>query len=155
MARSLPPKMVQCYHCGHRFEVGGRAQSTSCPGCHKPVMVADQVIDKQRGPIRELKTCGKIIVKKRGRLICHHVVAHNGLECEGIVDAKTVISGMPVILGKKSNFKGDLTAPAVEIAEGAQIQPSLFAIGPPPDELAASGDEGASEPTEKKEDDSA
>ncbi|MEO0514728.1 MAG: polymer-forming cytoskeletal protein [Planctomycetota bacterium] len=134
MARVLPPKTVQCYHCAHRFEVGGRAQSTSCPGCNKPVMVADQVIDKQRGPIRELKTCGKVTIKKRGRLICHHIVAHAGLECEGIVDAKTVISGMPVILGKKSNFKGDLTAPAVVITEGATIQPSLFAIGPPIDE---------------------
>ncbi|MEO1237221.1 MAG: polymer-forming cytoskeletal protein [Planctomycetota bacterium] len=131
MARSLPPKTVQCYHCDHRFEVGGRAQSTSCPGCNKPVMVADQVIDKQRGPIRELKTCGKIIVKKRGRLICHHVVAHNGLECEGIVDAQTVVSRTPVTLGKKSTFKGDLTAPAIDIAEGAKIRPSRFAIGRP------------------------
>ncbi|MEM1108741.1 MAG: polymer-forming cytoskeletal protein [Planctomycetota bacterium] len=151
MARSLPPKTVQCYHCDHRFEVGGRAQSTSCPGCNKPVMVADQVIDKQRGPIRELKTCGKIIVKKRGRLICHHVVAHNGLECDGIVDAKTVVSNMPVLLGKKSNFKGDLTAPSVDITEGAQIQPSLFAIGPPMDEASAeSSDTPKDSPTKSK-----
>lgn len=147
MARVLPPKTVQCYHCDHRFEVGGRAQSTSCPGCNKPVMVADQVIDKQRGPIRELKTCGKVTIKKRGRLICHHIVAHAGLECEGIVDAKTVISGMPVMLGKKSNFKGDLTAPAVVITEGATIQPSRFAIGPPIDEPPPETSSG--EPSEK------
>ena len=139
MARSLPPKTVQCYHCDHRFEVGGRAQSTSCPGCNKPLMVADQLIDKQRGPIRELKTCGQVVVKKRGRLICHHIVAHAGLICEGIIDAKTVQSGQTVVLGPKSNFKGDLTAPAVDIAMGAKIQPSLFAIGkdsgddPPPE----------------------
>ncbi|MEM6459852.1 MAG: polymer-forming cytoskeletal protein [Planctomycetota bacterium] len=137
MARSLPPKTVRCYHCGHRFEVGGRAQSTSCPGCNKAVMVADQVIDKQRGPIRELKTCGKIVVKKRGRLICHHVVAHDGLTCDGILDARTVESGTLVTLGKKSNFKGDLAAPAIDIAEGAVIQPSRFAIGPPPPEQGA------------------
>ncbi|MEM9914571.1 MAG: polymer-forming cytoskeletal protein [Planctomycetota bacterium] len=154
MARSLPPKTVQCYHCDHRFEVGGRAQSTSCPGCNKPVMVADQIIDKQRGPIRELKTCGKIIVKKRGRLICHHVVAHNGLECEGIVDAKTVLSRMPVTLGKKANFKGDLTAPSVEIIEGAQIQPSRFAIGPPMDEPPEPTEERSAEPPDDNAKDS-
>ncbi|MEM9883601.1 MAG: polymer-forming cytoskeletal protein [Planctomycetota bacterium] len=148
MARSLPPKTVRCYHCGHRFEVGGRAQSTSCPGCNKAVMVADQVIDKQRGPIRELKTCGKIVVKKRGRLICHHVVAHDGLTCDGILDAKTVESRTRVTLGKKSNFKGDLTAPAVEIAEGAVIQASRFAIGPPPEE-----DSGSETPDKAKMDD--
>lgn len=153
MARVLPPKTVQCYHCAHRFEVGGRAQSTSCPGCNKPVMVADQVIDKQRGPIRELKTCGKVTIKKRGRLICHHIVAHNGLECEGIVDAKTVISGMPVILGKKSNFKGDLTAPSVNIIEGAQIQPSLFAIGPPMDDPQGNTPPDSSDSTESSKED--
>jgi cytoskeletal protein CcmA (bactofilin family) len=92
-------------------------------------MVADQEIKGQRGPIRELKTCGQIVVKKRGRLICQHIVAHAGLTCEGIIDAKTVTSGQKVVLGPKSNFKGDLTAPAVDIADGAKIQPSRFAIG--------------------------
>ena len=134
MARSLPPKTVQCYHCDHRFEVGGRAQSTSCPNCNKPVIVADQEIKGQRGPIRELKTCGQIIIKKRGRLICQQVVAHAGLVCEGIIDARTVTSGQTVTIGPKANFKGDLTAPAVEVALGAKIQPSLFQIGKPPDE---------------------
>ena len=133
MARSLPPKTVQCYHCDHRFEVGGRAQSTSCPGCNKPVMVADQEIKGQRGPIRELKTCGKIVIKKRGRLICQDIVAHAGLECEGIIDAKKVTAGQSVFLGKKSTFKGDLTAPALIVEDGAKIQPSVFAIGPPPE----------------------
>jgi len=124
--------MVQCYQCDHRFEVGGSAQSTSCPGCNRPVMVADQIIKGQRGPIRELKTCGKIVVGKRGRLICQHIVAHAGLECEGIIDAKTVSSNVKVILGPKANFRGDLTAPAVDIGDGTVIQPSYFRIGEPP-----------------------
>ena len=95
-------------------------------------MVADQIIKGQRGPIRELKTCGKIVVGKRGRLICQHIVAHAGLECEGIIDAKTVASNTKVILGAKANFRGDLTAPAVEIGNGTVIQPSYFRIGEPP-----------------------
>ncbi|MEE9403255.1 MAG: hypothetical protein V3V20_00040, partial [Algisphaera sp.] len=132
MARSLPPKTVQCYHCDHRFEVGGSAQSTSCPGCNRPVMVADQIIDKQRGPLRELKTCGKVIIKKKGRLICHHVVAHAGLECEGVLDSKTVTSNQRVIFGPKANFRGDLTAPSVDIGDGMVIQRSYFRIGEPP-----------------------
>ncbi len=124
--------MVQCYQCDHRFEVGGSAQSTSCPGCNRPVMVADQIIKGQRGPIRELKTCGKVVVGKRGRLICQHIVAHAGLECEGIIDAKTVMSNTRVVLGPKANFRGDLTAPGVDIAQGAVIQSSYFRIGEPP-----------------------
>ena len=124
--------MVQCYQCDHRFEVGGSAQSTSCPGCNRPVLVADQIIKGQRGPLRELKTCGKIVVGKRGRLICQHIVAHAGLECEGIIDAKTVASNTRVVLGAKANFRGDLTAPSVDIADGTVIQLSHFRIGEPP-----------------------
>jgi hypothetical protein len=130
MARNLTPKTVECYHCHHRFEVGGRAQSTSCPGCNKPLMVADQEISGQRGPIRELKTCGKIVVKKRGRLICQQIVAHAGIECVGIIDAKDVVSGQTVTLGPKSQFKGNLTAPGLIVEQGAKISSSQFAIGP-------------------------
>lgn len=147
MARALPPKTVQCYHCDHRFEVGGRAQSTSCPGCYKSVIVHDIEIGNQVGPKTELKTCGKIVIKKRGRLICQRIVAHDGLICEGIIDAKTVASRMPVTLGKKSNFKGDLTAPSVDIQAGAVIQPSQFAIGPLIDE--PDGEGSAAPPPDK------
>ena len=133
MARSLPPREVQCYFCDHRFEVGGRAQSTSCPKCYKAVIVHDIEIKNQVGPKSELKTCGQIIIKKRGRLICQTIVAHNGLICEGIIDAKTVQSRTTVTLGPKSTFKGDLTAPALEMAVGAKVKRSRFDIGPPPD----------------------
>ena len=133
MARSLPPREVQCYFCDHRFEVGGRAQSTSCPKCYKAVIVHDIEIKNQVGPKSELKTCGQIIIKKRGRLICQTVVAHNGLVCEGIIDARTVQSRTTVTLGPKSTFKGDLTAPAVEMAAGAKVKRSRFDIGRPPD----------------------
>ncbi len=147
MARSLPPREVQCYICNHRFEVGGRAQSTSCPKCHKAVIVHDIEIKNQVGPKSELKTCGQIVIKKRGRLICQTIVAHNGLVCEGIIDAKVVQSRMPVILGPKSTFKGDLTAPALEMAAGAKVKPSRFDIGPPADPPDADPPPDAAPPT--------
>ncbi len=134
MARQLPPKTVVCYHCHHAFEVGGRTQSTSCPGCNKPVMVADQIIDRQRGPLRELRTCGQVIVKKKGRLICHHIVAHAGIDCIGIIDAKDVVTGRHVHLGPKSQFKGDLTAPSLSVDLGARITASAFRIGLAPED---------------------
>ena len=131
LAKTAGPKEVQCYLCGHRFEVSGRAQSTSCPGCHRAVAVADEVLGngKRRGPIRELRTCGRVVVGKKARLICEHVEAHGGLECLGILDSKdVVVGGEGLSLGPKSEFKGVLHAPSVRMEAGAKVHPSPFAV---------------------------
>ena len=96
-------------------------QSSSCPGCHKPVLVADQDVKSTKGPMRELRTCGRITVGKRGRLICQVIEAHAGIENLGIIDAREVLSGSTVTLGPKSSFKGDLSSPRLEISEGAKL----------------------------------
>jgi cytoskeletal protein CcmA (bactofilin family) len=131
MARHAGPKQVQCYHCRHRFEVGGRAQSTSCPGCHKPVIVADIEVKagKVRGPILDDATCGKVIVHKRARLIVtRKLTANAGVTVEGTLDAKEIVTGGPVHLGKKAVYKGHLQGPALIIEPGARVQRSLIEV---------------------------
>ena len=130
MARNKGPRTVQCYHCRHRFEVGGRAQSTSCPGCNKPLIVEDKVFDTKHSGIGKLKvqTCGSITVKKGGRLTAELVEAHGGVVCHGTIEAKTVISGKLFVLGKTGSFHGNLQAPDVEMAAGAKVKPSLFEV---------------------------
>ena len=137
MARHQGPRLVQCYHCRHRFEVSGRAQSTSCPGCNKALMVGDEHITKLRGPLKELRTCGRITVSKRGRLIAETIEAHDGIDCQGIIDAKTVLSGKTVTLGPKCDYHGDLTAPSVEMHKGAKVKPSQFAVPDDPLDLGS------------------
>ncbi len=129
MARNTGPRTVQCYHCQHRFEVGGRTQSTSCPGCNKPVIVEDVVVDRLRAGLVELRTCGKVTIKKKGRLmVAKTVEAHGGIECEGVLEAKEVISGQTAVLGPKCQWSGGLTAPGAIVKEGAKIKPSLFNV---------------------------
>ncbi len=130
MARASGPKRVQCYHCGHRFEVSARAQSTSCPECNKSLIVADLILkgSKLIGPKREERTCGKIVVPKKARLIAEFIEAHGGIEIEGTVESEHVISGQTVKLGPKSLFAGTLEAPSVIVAPGARIRPSMFKV---------------------------
>ncbi|MFI4860958.1 MAG: hypothetical protein ACIAXF_09790 [Phycisphaerales bacterium JB063] len=135
-AKSAGPHQVQCYHCRHRFEVGGRAQSTSCPGCNKPVIVEDIVVDKLKAGLIELRTCGSITVKKKGRIMAERIEAHGGIVCEGIIDAKKVLSGRRVVIGNKATFKGDLEAPSLDLKLGAKVKPSYFNIPADPLELA-------------------
>ena len=134
MAKHSTPRLVQCYHCRHRFEVSGRAESTSCPGCNKPLFVGDIEVPGQRGPIRELRTCGRITVGKRGRLICETIEAHDGIDCLGVIDAKRILSGATLHLGAKAQLKGSITAPMMSVESGARI--GNIAVAVPLDPLA-------------------
>ncbi|MEM1355127.1 MAG: polymer-forming cytoskeletal protein [Planctomycetota bacterium] len=136
MAKNKGPRQVQCYHCRHRFEVGGRAQSTSCPACNKPVIVEDIVVDKLKAGLIELRTCGSLTVKKKGRVMAERLEIHGGIHCDGIIEAKQVVSGKPVVLGKAATFRGDLDAPAFQITAGAKIKPSMIQVPSDPLDLA-------------------
>ena len=115
-------RQVVCYLCNHAFEVSGMTQSTSCPGCNKPVLVADQHIKSGvRGPMREIRTCGRVFVGKRARLIAERVEAHSGIEIQGTVEAQAVVSGETVKLGPKAVYKGALRAPRLVVEAGAKL----------------------------------
>ena len=143
MARNKGPRTVQCYHCRHRFEVGGRAQSTSCPKCNKPLIVEDIVVDKLKAGLIELRTCGSITVKKKGRVMADRIEAHGGIICEGVIEAKSVISGKTLELGKAATYRGDLKAPAVKMALGAKVRASVFEVPSDPLGLADLGEKQA------------
>lgn len=138
MARNTGPKTVQCYHCRHRFEVGGRAQSTSCPGCNKELRLEDFVFDKKKSGIGRIKvqTCGSVTVKKSGRVTAELLEAHGGIVCEGTIQAKQIISGKPVVIGKAATFRGDLQAPSLDMKLGAKVGPSMIEVPSDPLGLA-------------------
>ena len=131
MARHSSPRTIQCYLCRHRFDVAGRAQSTSCPACYKPVIVGDITVDKLK-PVKAVRTCGKIFVKRNGRIIADLVEAHGGIECLGTIDAKQIIAGR-IVIGPKARWKGDCHTPSLVIKLGAQIETGRFFV--PEDEL--------------------
>jgi len=94
------------------------------------VIVEDKVYDAKQSGIGRLKiqTCGTVTVKKGGRVTAELVEAHGGIVCHGTIEAKKVISGKTFVLGKTGLFYGHLQAPAVDMAEGAKVKPSLFEV---------------------------
>lgn len=136
MGKLVSPRLVQCYHCRHRFEVGGRTQSTACPKCHKPLHVSDVVVEKLWGPGRELRTCGRVEVLKKGRIIAEFIEAHDGIAVQGVLECKRVLSGDIVTIGKNAQWKGNLTAPKLVIEGGAKIGGGVFHV--PEDPLSLS-----------------
>ena len=129
MAKSSPnlsPRTVQCYHCRHRFGVGSKTMTTSCPSCSKPILVED-VIVKSVQSVRKIQTCGRLVVHKKGRVIAQFVEAHQGVEVEGIMEAN-VLSGGPVRIRPTAQWKGDCHAPSVAIEDGCRISGGHFLV---------------------------
>lgn len=120
------PRRVQCYLCTHWFEVGEKAMTVSCPKCYKPLMVQDLVI-RQHEAVKRLETCGRISVEKKGRVIAERVTAIEGIEVRGVVHAN-VFSGQQVVMHPGAEWKGNCSAPAVEIMDGARVLGGFFRI---------------------------
>lgn len=143
MAKQAPAQRpVQCYHCKHRFEVGGKTMTTSCPGCHKALLVQDVVV-KGIEACRKLQTCGRIIIEKKGRVMAQLVEAHQGIDVQGVIETKNYAGG-PVVIGARGEWKGDCRAPALSIEPGGRIAGGYFVI--PDDSLGLSTLPTSSEP---------
>ncbi len=128
MAKQKGPRPVRCYHCGRSFEVPAKAMTCSCPGCFKGIQL-ESIVVKNMEQMSRLETCGSITVRKRGLVQADRIIAAEGIEVEGIVHANAK-SGRRVTLHSGAQWKGDLTAPSLEIREGASILGGFFRIGP-------------------------
>lgn len=128
MAKQKGLRPVRCYHCGRSFEVPAKAMTCSCPGCFKGVQL-ESIVVKNMEQMSRLETCGSITVRKRGLVQADRIIAADGIEVEGIVHANAR-SGRRVTLHAGAQWKGDLTAPSLEIREGASILGGFFRIGP-------------------------
>lgn len=126
MLKTQATRPVECYHCRRRFEAAQKAILISCPHCYQRVRIND-VIVKSVHHERSVETCGRILVEKKGWMMASFVHAGEGIEVLGSLDAKSVVSG-PVLLGPKSRWKGDLTAPCLYIEPGATIEGGFFRI---------------------------
>jgi|SRR5262245_58074049 len=126
MAKQPATRSVQCYHCRHRFDVGAMTQSTVCASCNKSLVVHDLVV-KTLQSVRKIQTCGKLHIQKKGHVIAQLVEAIEGVDVEGVIDAK-VISAGPVRIAAKAQWKGDCRAPVLVTEPGCIVTGGFFEI---------------------------
>ena len=109
--------------------------TTACPGCGRPLVVDDLVV-KTLHAVKQIQTCGKIVIQRKGHVIATLVEAHGGVEVDGILEAADVRSGGPVRIGPKAQWKGDCHAPSLSVANGCRIAGGYFRV--PEDALGLS-----------------
>jgi hypothetical protein len=129
MARAPGPQIeVICYHCGTVIETSARTKSTSCPGCHKPVLVEDIVIKSYIG-LTNIETCGRLIVQRRGCAVAQNrIVAHGGIEVKGRVQCVQALTAGQTLLTKQAEWTGNLNAQSLIVEQGAVINSGHFKV---------------------------
>lgn len=123
-----PTRRVTCYHCRKPVTISAFAISATCPACYKGLVLDDLVVRDVHWA-GKLRTCGKVLVERKGRVVGRLVQAAQGVEVQGIVEA-TVVSGGTVIIKTAARLSGDCRAPRLIIEPGATIAGGHFHIGP-------------------------
>src|SRR5262245_24070550 len=125
-AREAAPRVVVCYHCKKRLEVGAKAITLPCPFCHQTLTIGDVIVNTLKA-VRKLQTCGRVVVERRGRVTADLVEAQGGVDVDGVMEAN-VVSGGPVRIGAKAQWKGDCRAPSLLAELGCTIARGYFVI---------------------------
>ncbi len=121
-------KTVVCTHCQNECEVAKRAMSVFCPHCRNRLILEDYAI-KNYTSVRELVTCGDIVVEKRGHIRAR--IKAGNLTVRGKIQGDVTVC-QSVKIGKTGHLIGDLEASVLEIEGGAVLEGFLRIGGAPP-----------------------
>lgn len=113
MARTTVPvkHLIDCYECGYKFQVHGRATTTHCPKCRALLDLSDHVIDTEWADT--VKTAGTIRltstgVLKNGDLIGADVILEGIIEGGRARALRTLELGAGAIFSEKAVSGADL-----------------------------------------------
>ena len=117
---AVPVKhVIECYECGYKFQLHGRAASTNCSKCRVTLDLTDHVIDGKWN--KSFKTCGTVHLAAKGVLQSGEIVA-NDFILEGTIEAGTVRAMRKLELRPGARFsETNVSAPDLVIAPGATI----------------------------------
>jgi cytoskeletal protein CcmA (bactofilin family) len=122
VARTTVPvkHQIDCYECGYKFQVHGRATTTHCPKCRALLDLSDHIIDTEW--VDTIKTAGTIRltptgVLKNGDLIGADVILEGIIEGGRARALRTLELGAGAIFSEKA-----VSGPDLRIATGADFK---------------------------------
>lgn len=111
-------RAVDCFHCGHVFEVVRDAQSSQCPKCGGYISLRDYAVESDWR--RRIQTRGDVTILKGGSIIGVHVQCHD-LTVMGKLTASVECSG---VLRIRSHGKivGNVKCRELRVERGAEVE---------------------------------
>ena len=116
-----------CTHCHEACVVPRKAMSIFCPHCRKRLILENYKIKTYKS-VRELATCGDVVVEKKGRV--RALIKVGTLTVKGIVQGCVSARGA-VTICKTGSLDGDIEAAALCVESGASLH-GYLRIGPSP-----------------------
>jgi cytoskeletal protein CcmA (bactofilin family) len=121
IGRSVAPtkQVIECYECGYKFQLHGRAAKTNCSKCRVTLDLSDHVIvTKWTTPLR---TAGTIHIAPTGVLVSGELVA-NDIVLEGKIEEACIRAMRRLELGRGATFpERNVSAADLKIAPGAVV----------------------------------
>jgi len=117
---AVPAKqLIECYECGYKFQLHGKAATTNCSKCRATLELANHTIDRKwNGP---LKTAGTIHITADGIVETGDLIA-NDIILEGAIEAGTVRAMRTLELRSGARFsEHNIKAPDLVIAPGGTV----------------------------------
>ena len=117
---AMPVKhLIECYECGYKFQMHGRATSTHCPKCRALLDLTDHTVDTEWS--ETIKTAGTIRLAPSGVLKGGDLVGADVI-VEGIIEGGRARALHTLELGAGAIFSEKaISAPSLRIASGAQF----------------------------------
>jgi cytoskeletal protein CcmA (bactofilin family) len=117
---AVPVKqLIECYECGYKFQLHGKAATINCNKCRAMLDISDHTIERRW--TGALKTTGAVRVSADGIVEAGSIVA-NDFILEGTVEAGLVRAMHKLELRPGARFsEHNLQAPDLLIAPGATI----------------------------------
>jgi cytoskeletal protein CcmA (bactofilin family) len=79
----------------------------------------------------KLETCGQVRIDKRSRTVTRFVQAGDGVEVQGVLEARISTSG-GVLVRRGGRVKGDIEATSITVEPGATLEGTSLCIRPLP-----------------------
>lgn len=118
---ALPPKkLIECFECGFKFQLHGRAPNTTCNKCRAVLDLTDHIVDQRwNGTI---KTGGMVRVLPNGVVESGMIIA-NDMVLEGVIEAGSVRLMRRLEVRRGSRFSEKHTkANDLLVADGATLK---------------------------------
>ncbi len=121
IGRSVVPskQLIECYECGYKFQLHGRAAKTNCSKCRTTLDLSDHVIaTKWTAPLR---TAGTIRIARTGVVVSGDLIA-NDVVVEGKIEAGSVRAMRRLELCRGAVFtEQNISAADLKLAAGAVV----------------------------------
>ncbi len=111
--------VIECYECGYKFQLHGRAAKTNCSKCRAVLDLSDHTIDSDWS--ESLRTTGTIRLTARAILNAGDLIA-NDVVLDGLLEGGRVRAMRRLELGPGAIFSEKAIAAAdLKIGDGASI----------------------------------